>query len=294
MAIYHCSVKIGSRSNGASSVASCAYREGGKFTDERLGVLHDYSRKSGVVDSFTLTPDNAPSWASDSSKLWNEVERIEKRKDAQVFREVVVALPRELTQEQQKKLVIEYSQRNFVEKGMCASVALHETERENPHAHIMLTTRRIDKNGFGQKQRDWNQKPLLEQWRRDWSRSVNLALQRGGFEIRVDHRSLEAQGIDRTPQIHLGKAATAMERKGIETERGDRNRAITDSNQDRTHEIQQGIEQARVRYQEHKTMLAAKEAQAKIEAQQRAREKDRERREKHRAQQKSQDRGFSR
>lgn len=294
MAIYHCSVKIGSRSNGASSVASCAYREGNKFTDERLGVVHDYSRKSGVVDSFTLTPDNAPLWASEPSKLWNEVERVEKRKDAQVFREVVVALPRELTQEQQKKLVMEYSQRNFVEKGMCASVAIHKTERENPHAHIMLTTRTIDKNGFGQKQRDWNQKPLLEQWRSDWSRSVNLALQRSGFEVRVDHRSLEAQGIDRTPQIHLGKAATAMERKGIETERGDRNRAITDSNQDRTHEIQQGIEQARVRYQEHKTMLAAKEAQAKIEAQQRAREKDRERREKHRAQQKSQDRGFSR
>ncbi|MFA0156842.1 MobQ family relaxase [Vibrio sp. 10N.261.46.A3] len=252
MAIYHCSVKIGSRSNGASSVASCAYRESIKIKDERMGVVHDYSRKSGVIDSFTMTPENAPTWANDSSKLWNSVEEIEKRKDAQVFREVVVALPRELNRKQQKELVTDYTNRNFVEKGMCATVAIHETDRENPHAHIMLTTRTIDIGGFGQKQRDWNSRKHLERWRYDWSESVNLALQREGLLVRVDHRSLKDQGITRAPQIHLGKVATAMERKGMQTERGDRNRSILELNENMTQFIERGIDSVRQKFEDHK------------------------------------------
>jgi ATP-dependent exoDNAse (exonuclease V) alpha subunit len=292
LAIYHCSVKVGSRSNGASAVGSCAYREGDKIKDERLGITHDYSRKSGVVESFTLTPENAPTWASDSAKLWNEVERVEIRKDAQVYREVVVALPRELEQERQKELVTDYVQRNFVDRGMCATVAIHETERENPHAHIMLTTRTIDHDGFGKKQRDWNQKPLLEQWREDWSVSANRALQRDGFDIRIDHRSLEAQGIAREPQIHLGKTATAMERKGIETERGDRNRTITHANNDMMNTIQQGMDRAKERFEEHKAQEAARKAQALLEERYRAQEQQKQKAQE-KASQQSRGYGFS-
>ncbi|PLS40617.1 MobQ family relaxase [Carnobacterium maltaromaticum] len=300
MAIYHCSVKIGSRSNGASSVGSCAYRESVKIKDERLGIEHDYSRKSGVIESFTMTPENAPTWASDSAKLWNEVERIEKRKDAQVFREVVVALPRELDREKQQQLVTDYTKRNFVDEGMCATVAIHETEHQNPHAHIMLTTRTISEDGFGKKQRDWNQKNRLESWRSDWSQSVNQALQRDGLAVRVDHRSLEQQGISRVPQIHMGKAATAMERKGIETERGDRNREITTSNQDMARFIQQGINSARKQFEAHKAQEAARKAEALVLQQQREREakaQEMERRQKEAlersSKQKSQGRGWS-
>ncbi|WP_299143041.1 MobQ family relaxase [uncultured Vibrio sp.] len=294
MAIYHCSVKIGSRSNGASSVGSCAYRESVKIKDERLGIEHDYSRKSGVVESFTMTPENAPTWASDSAKLWNEVERIEKRKDAQVFREVVVALPRELDREKQQHLVTEYTKRNFVDEGMCATVAIHETVHQNPHAHIMLTTRTISKDGFGKKQRDWNQKNRLESWRSDWSQSVNQALQRDGLAVRVDHRSLEQQGISRSPQIHMGKAATAMERKGIETERGDRNREITESNQDMDRFIQQGITSARKQFEAYKAQEAAREAEALVQQQREAKAQEMERRQIERSsKQKSQGRGWS-
>jgi ATP-dependent exoDNAse (exonuclease V) alpha subunit len=300
LAIYHCSVKIGSRSNGASSVGSCAYRESVKIKDERLGIEHDYSRKSGVVESFTMTPENAPTWARDSAKLWNEVEHIEKRKDAQVFREVVVALPRELDREKQQQLVTDYTKRNFVDEGMCATVAIHETEHQNPHAHIMLTTRTISEDGFGKKQRDWNQKNRLESWRSDWSQSVNQALQRDGLAVRVDHRSLEQQGISRTPQIHVGKTATAMERKGIETERGDRNREITTSNQDMARFIQQGIHSARKQFEAHKAQEAARKAEALVQQQLREREakaQEMERRQKEvlerSSKQKSQGRGWS-
>lgn len=262
MAIYHCSVKVGSRSNGASAVGSCAYRESVKIKDERLGIVHDYSRKSGVIESFTIAPKNAPTWASDPAKLWNKVEHIEKRKDAQVFREVVVALPRELDLEKQKRLVSDYVQRNFIDKGMCATVAIHETANKNPHAHIMLTTRTINQDGFGQKQRDWNQKNNLESWRSDWSQSVNKALQRDGLSCRVDHRSLERQGIARTPQIHMGKVATAMEREGIDTVRGDRNRTIIDSNQTIDSHIQTGIANARLMYEARKELDAQNKAKA--------------------------------
>lgn len=272
MAIYHCSVKVGSRSKGVSAVGACAYREGKKIEEDRLGVTHDYSRKSGVVDSFTLAPQHAPDWAKNSAELWNQVERSEKRKDAQVYREVVVALPRELDLPQQKQLVTAYTQKNFVAAGMCATVAIHDTGKANPHAHILLTTRTIEKDGFGQKQRDWNQKSRLEGWRSDWSAFANRALHREGHSVRIDHRSLAAQGVSRLPQVHMGKAATAMERKGMETERGDRNRAVVDSNHDMSNMIEQGIAAARARYAAHKTQEAARQAQERVAQQRREQE----------------------
>lgn len=157
MAIYHCSVKTGGRSSGGSSVASASYREGKKMDEERTGLTHDYTRKSDVIESMTLIPEVAPKSFKDSSVLWNAVETSEKRKDSQLYREVEVSLPRELPHSENKTLVIDYVQRNFVDKGMCATVAWHGSrDKENPHAHIMLTTRSVDEDGFGQKDRSWN------------------------------------------------------------------------------------------------------------------------------------------
>ena len=254
MAIYHCSVKIGSRSNGASSVGSCAYREGTKIEDKKLGIVHDYSRKTGIVNSFTMTPSHAPKWAGDSKELWNNVEQIEKRKDAQLYREIVVALPKELSLDKQRDLISNYTQRNFIDRGMCATVAIHETKNENPHAHIMLTTRPISINGFEKKERTWNNKALLQEWRSDWSKTVNNELQRNGIDQRIDHRTLREQGINREPQIHLGKVATAMERKGQQSDRGERNREIQQRNiiEVPLYSIEAGIENARNMYEKYK------------------------------------------
>lgn len=280
LAIYHCSVNIGSRSNGASSVGSCAYREGKKMEDKKLGVVHDYSKKSGVIDSFTLTPIHAPKWAKDSLELWNQVEQIEKRKDAQLFREVVVALPRELTIDKQKELITDYVTRNFVDRGMCATVAVHDTGKENPHAHIMLTTRHISKDGFEKKDRTWNDKELLKTWRYDWSQTVNNKLQRNGFEQRIDHRTLIEQGINREPQIHLGKIATAMERNGKESERGNINREIEQRNNIgiSSQHVMDGINNARKQYEKYKEQEKIKAMESRIREKERIataqREKD--------------------
>ncbi len=246
MAIYHCSVKTGSRGGGANAVASDAYREAKKIKDEKLGITHDYSRKQDVIESITVTPDNAPDDFKDSAKLWNEVERVEKRKDARVFREVEVALPVELSHEENRKLTIDYVQSQFVDKGMCATVSFHQSKnQDNPHAHIMLTTRKVDQEGFGQKDRSWDKKENVIEWRKEWANSLNNALERNGIEERVDHRSYEDQGIELTPTVHMGKTATALERRGVQTERGDINRKIERDNrqsQTTSQEISQGIE----------------------------------------------------
>ena len=250
MAIYHCSVSVGSRSNGSSAVASDAYREGKKITNERTGEIHDYSRKKDVIESETLAPKNAPDFCRDSSQLWNKVEATEKRKDAQLFREVTVALPREFTHEQNKELVRDYSQRNFIDNGMVATVSYHSSKTENPHAHIMLTMREIKGDGFGQKVREWNAKPVLNEWRKDWADSVNRTLQRNDIEQRVDHRTLKDQGIERTPQIHVGYAALEMEKRGEVSERGEQNREIIRSNEP-VQEVSNGIDLARLMFEQH-------------------------------------------
>ena len=224
MAIYHMSAKVISRSTGRSATGAAAYRSGSEIVDERTGLVHNYTRKGGVDGTALMSPDNAPSWASDRSQLWNMVEQVEKRKDAQVAREIVVAIPKELKREQMADLVKGYAQDQFVNRGMVADVAFHHLESENPHAHIMLTTRSIGPEGFGNKAREWNDKALLEQWREQWEQHANKALEMSGHESRIDHRSLEVQGIERAPTVHLGPTATAIERRGAESERGDTNR----------------------------------------------------------------------
>lgn len=225
MAIYHLNVQVISRSSGRSAVAAAAYRAGDKLCDERYNKTQDYERKQHIKDNFIRVPQEAPEWVAKRESLWNGVESSEKRKDAQLAREVEVALPRELDAAQQRALLEGFVDREFVSKGMVADVAIHEPQASdgetNPHAHIMLTTRRLTPEGFGPKERDWNRKDLLKQWREKWALSVNDALESGGFDDRIDHRSYKDQGIEKVPGVHLGPEPHQMERKGIYTQRGD-------------------------------------------------------------------------
>jgi len=206
MAIYHCSVKIIGRSSGRSSVAAAAYRAGEKMTNERDGITHDYSRKVGVAHSEIMLSDHAPSQYNDRSQLWNAVEKIERRLDSQTAREVEVALPVEFGLDDNIQLVRNYIADNFIDKGMCADFSIHDN-KGNPHAHIMLTMREISPSGFENKNRDWNNKNLLEQWRENWANECNRALAEKGVQSRIDHRSLEAQGLERMPTIHVGRSS---------------------------------------------------------------------------------------
>ena len=154
MAIYHCSIKIVSCVKGKSAVAAAAYRAGEKITNEYDGITHNYTRKGGVVDTEILLPANAPAEFSDCNLLWNAVEKIEKAKNSQLAREIELALPKELSREQNISLVRDYVKNNFVDSGMCADICIHDIKKENPHAHIMLTMRpfNVDKS-WGDKQR---------------------------------------------------------------------------------------------------------------------------------------------
>lgn len=152
--MYHCSIKVISRSSGKSAVASAAYRSKEKLKDQETGITHDYTKKGGVIFNEIVLPEHAPKKYKDRSTLWNEVQKIEKRSDAQLAREVEVALPAELSRKKQIEVVREYVKSNFVEKGMCADWALHDKGDGNPHVHIMLTTRPIKENGeWGEKQK---------------------------------------------------------------------------------------------------------------------------------------------
>jgi hypothetical protein len=206
MAIFHQTVKIISRAKGQNAVASASYRSGEKLRDCVNGQTHDYTRKSGIVHTEILTPKPAPEWTSDREKLWNAIEASEKRKDAQLAREIEVALPVELDREKQIGLVRGFVKENLVKEGMIADVAIHDKGDGNPHAHIMLTMRDLTPEGFGKKNRGWNDTGFVEKWRDGWESHVNATLALEGIEARVDRRTLEAQGIERTPQVHVGKS----------------------------------------------------------------------------------------
>ena len=146
MSIYHCSIKVVSRAGGRSAVASAAYRAGEKLYNEETGLTHDFTHKGGVVMNEVILPDNAPRRYLDREVLWNEVQQIEKRSDAQFAREVEVALPNEMSREQQIECVRSFIQDNFIKEGMIADWALHDKGDGNPHAHILLTLRGIDEH----------------------------------------------------------------------------------------------------------------------------------------------------
>jgi Ti-type conjugative transfer relaxase TraA len=217
MAIYHFSAQVISRSQGRSSVASAAYRSAEKLWDDRSGRAHDFTPKSDVMEKAILLPKDAPEWMNDREKLWNGVEQTEKRKDAQLAREINLALPRELTPAQNWALLTSFVQREFVDQGMVADVAFHRGHpggEDQPHGHVMLTLREVTLEGFGHKVRAWNDRARLNDWRESWATHCNLELARHGFDLRVDHRSLEAQGINLEAQSKIGpkEAQRAMAR----------------------------------------------------------------------------------
>lgn len=310
MAIYHCSVKIVSRSSGRSSVGAAAYRAGDKLLNERDGIIHDYTKKKGIVYNEIMLPENAPDIYKNREILWNSVEKIEKDITAQTAREIEVALPKELSKDEQINLLKNYVKDNFTSVGMCADISLHDKKDGNPHAHIMLTMRPINEHGewenkaekvyickdskglekaftstelksqspgewdkqlpyykngnpksrptyltksevetdirYKDYQRvkgkndpkktkedkqnprlaEWNKVESLEKWRSQWEEICNREFEKKSISERIDHRTLQAQGIDREPTIHLGTSAHQMEKRGKQSERGKHNEEV--------------------------------------------------------------------
>ncbi|ECY4821962.1 TPA: MobA/MobL family protein [Salmonella enterica] len=201
MAIFHLDFKIVKRSEGKSSVAKAAYHARCRITDERTGDTYDYSRRTDLYGHFILAPVNAPEHiVKDSTALWNEVERVERQSNGQTARYFDVAIPVELNNDDKKKLVAEYCQKNFVDKGMIADIAFHDLDGKNPHAHVMLTLKTITAAGFGKKDRSWNDKKMVVQWRESWATMSNNYLEAAGSEERIDHRSLRTQCADALTQ----------------------------------------------------------------------------------------------
>ena len=248
MAIYHMSIKIGSKSKGQSAVAAAAYRSGEKLTDQETGLTSDYTQKGGVVFSEISLCENAPAEYADRAILWNAVHQIEKSKNAQLWREFEVALPQELSREEQIATVRDFV-KQLTARGMCADWSLHDKGDGNPHAHIMATMRSITEDGkwaaksrkvydldehgerifqkvdkSGRKQykshkedyNDWNAAERVEEWRAAWAECCNARL---AEHDRIDHRSYARQGIDQIPTIHEGYAARQRAADGLPSER---------------------------------------------------------------------------
>jgi ATP-dependent exoDNAse (exonuclease V) alpha subunit len=235
MAIYHLHVKVIGRKSGSSAVASAAYRAASRLRDDRLERCHDFSGKRGVVHSEVMLPENAPEAWSDHERLWNDVEAFEIRKDAQLAREVEFSRPRELTQAQGVELARDFVRSEFVDQGMIADLNVHwdvaEDGRSKPHAHVMLTMRAVDENGFRPKVRDWNRTAMVERWRERWAEMANERLAELDIDARIDHRSFEAQGIALEPQSQIGAPAQRIEGEGIEAaDRTEMHREIARNN----------------------------------------------------------------
>jgi hypothetical protein len=225
VAIYHLSVKTVSRSAGRSATAAAAYRAGVEITDKRTGEIHDYTRKGGVESAELVLPAGAPEWAADRAELWNAAELAETRKNSTVAREFEIALPSELSPDERKRLAMDFAREIVERHGCAADVAIHapgkDGDNRNHHAHILCSTRRLTPEGFGEKTRELDERKTgqVDHWRERFAGMQNERLQEAGVEVRVDHRSLEAQGIDREPTVHLGPAATGIERRTGEASR---------------------------------------------------------------------------
>lgn len=264
MALYHFSVKQVSRGKGQTVVNSAAYISGQKLYNDYYGQTHDYTKKSGVVFTEILTPEYVPERLTDRETLWNEVEKIEKGKRAQLAYSFDIALQNELTLDENIELAREFCQEQFVARGMIVDLAVHEgkskneDEPDNPHFHVLAPIRPITEESWGNKQKreyvldedgnrikdakgndvfnavsttGWNDPELLKEWRRAWTEKVNEKFRECHMAARIDHRSYKEQGIDLIPTIHEGYEVRVMEKKGIKTVIGELNRAIRQFNQ---------------------------------------------------------------
>ena len=257
---FHSYVQVISRGKGKSAVAAAAYRAGDTITNDYDGITHEYTRKRGVVYTEILLPAHAPDEYRDRAVLWNAVEKIERAGNAQLAREINIALPCEFTREQNIALARAYVEQTFVSAGMCADLCIHDTDGTNPHFHLMLTMRPMNEDGtWGGKQKkeyirdhdgnkiydpkkrqykcrsisstDWNDHSKANEWRKAWEDMANAELKRLGSDAHIDRRTYAEQGIEQIPTVHMGVAATQMEKRGIRTGRGDINRQVAITNQ---------------------------------------------------------------
>ena len=260
---YHCSVKSVGRSNGRSIVAAAAYRAGVVLLDEITGQFADYRARGGVLDSFILAPENAPSWTHDRARLWNGAEQAEQRANGRLATELELALPHELDAAARKQLLKDFLAPIIDRYGVAADVAIHEPgegrDHRNIHAHVLITNRRIDEHGFIEKVKGQRKdigmsgfargkagEAVLE-IRQQWEQYVNRAYEQAGLDIRVDHRSHKDRGIEQEPTKHLGPVAAEMERREPgSSDRGDLNREIEQRNAALAERAQLEIEAVKV------------------------------------------------
>jgi len=244
MAIYSVSVQTMSRSSGRSATAAAAYRSGSEIVDRNSGEVHNYKLKGerGVEKSGIILPDGSPENLNNREELWNEAENSENRKNSVVAREVLVAIPHELNKEQRAELVHEYSQSLSDRYKTGVDYSIHSPDKgsddRNYHAHIMMTTRRIDEKGFGEKTRELDAykssgKMEINNIRQSWEERANKSLEKAGSKERIDSRSLKDQGINREPTQHVGVSGTAIERRGGFSERAEINKQIRELNKEK-------------------------------------------------------------
>ncbi len=239
MAQYRLEIQPFKRSEGRSSVAASAYRSASVLRDERLEMVFDYSAKGGVAFTGIMAPEGAPATLLDRERLWNAAEAADKRSDSRTAREILISLPHELSDDQRHALVRAFVAESLVAKGMIADYGVHypdsHGDARNHHAHIMVTTRRVGPEGFGFKARDWDNPDAVRALRLEWELIQNQHLRQhlGPDAPQVSSRSLADQGQGREPSIHLGPAASGMERRGEPSDRGDINRRIRERNSQR-------------------------------------------------------------
>ena len=252
------------RSKGQSAVDAASYISRSVLVSEYDGKTYRPKYHEDLVHCEINLPEYAPEEWLDRAVLWNSVELNEKQKNAQLCRTLKAALPNDWSYELAEETVRDYVQRNFVSKGMCADWAIHDSVNQNGihnlHFHLMLTLRPVEENGkWGAKQRkeyildkdgnkirnksgrgfksravdvnDWNEKGNSRKWRKDLTDTINVVNDRIGLPEYWEHRSFKELGLEQEPTRHLGPIASALERKGIRTEKGDANRAIMEHNQ---------------------------------------------------------------
>lgn len=251
MAMFHLSTKPILRKSGRSATASSAYRSGSKIEDKRTGLTHDYTKKQGVVKSECFLIQDNQKIKLDRSQVWNTAEQKEKRKDSRTAREIIINLPHELNEKQRADLVKDFAESVAKKYNVAIDYSIHlpdkEGDQRNHHCHIMMTTRtaELDKNNnlvLGDKtalelgNKDLAKLDLptsqeqIKDLRREWAETTNKHLEMAELSERIDHRSYKDRGLITLPTIKLGWQATAMERKGIQTDKGDYNRQIHATN----------------------------------------------------------------
>ena len=251
LAIYSANMKGFSRGKGQSAVAGAAYRACERIEEQETGNVYDYTRKQGLLHEAIITPANlnVPDWTQQRSELWNKIHEVETATNARLAREIRIALPHELNDEQRVELAGDYAQWVADRHQVVCDFVIHSPDKNgderNYHMHMMMTTKQITEDGFRKTKsvttngRTVRFIPLddkklggaeVKAMREQVAHCMNDALEKAGSDARVDHRSYVEQELDIIPMIHLGKEATNLERQGIETELGEKNRRIEDFN----------------------------------------------------------------